>query len=78
MLEDYGYKEKEYRRTETVVKAIEEIESLKDKINVAKNALILAKEFYQYLQMKSYPIAITDDFRDDYEKITRALEKINE
>lgn len=76
-MEDYDYKDKQYRRTATVIKAIEKIEDLEKKIVVARDALTYAKEFYHYLQMKSYPIAVTEGFKDDLKRITEALEQLN-
>lgn len=67
MLEQYSYEEKESGRTETLIKALEKIEKMKE-------ALELAKGFYGYCMMNSYPVALSNDFKEDYKKICEALE----
>lgn len=67
MLEEYEYTEVESGRTDTLVQALEKIEKMKE-------ALELAKGFYGYCIQKSYPVAMTNDFQDDYKKICEALE----
>lgn len=52
------------------------IERLEKQLEVAREALIYAKEFYQYLQMKSYPITSSEDFNDDLCRITQALQEL--
>lgn len=39
-----------------------------------KEALELAKGFYGYCMMNSYPVALSNDFKEDYKKICEALE----
>ena len=67
MLEKYEYQDVESGRTETLVKAINRIEKMKE-------ALELAKGFYGYCISHSYPVAMSNDFQDDYKKICEALE----
>lgn len=67
MLEEYEYREVESGRSETLVQALEKIEKMKE-------ALELAKGFYDYCMSHSYPVAMSNDFQDDYKKICEALE----
>lgn len=55
-LEENTYDEISSGRVDTLVQAVDRIERLEKQLEVAKDALIYAKEFYQYLQMESYPI----------------------
>lgn len=67
MLDKYNYTEVESGRSETLIKALEKIEKMRE-------ALELAKGFYEYCMMKSYPVALSNDFKEDYKKICEALE----
>lgn len=67
MLEEYEYREVESGRSETLIQALEKIEKMKE-------ALELAKGFYGYCMSHSYPVAMSNDFQDDYKKICEALE----
>jgi hypothetical protein len=67
MLEPYNYNDEPSGRTDTLIQALDKLEKM-------KQALELAKGFYRYCMDNCYPVAMSNDFQDDYKKICEALE----
>ena len=57
---------------------ISENVKLKEKVNIAEEALLLARSFYEYCEKKHYPCVDIKDFQEDKKKLDQAFNKIKE